>query len=126
PSLTLSTWIPDRLIAWAVCSCATTITSSPARARAAATKPPTPPGPRTASVVKTWRVPEYEPMTHDTFLLGGDLEVRRLGFGAMRITGPGIWGPPEDPAAARSLLRDVVETGVNLIDTADAYGPEVS
>jgi aryl-alcohol dehydrogenase-like predicted oxidoreductase len=52
--------------------------------------------------------------------------VRRLGFGAMRITGDGIWGPPDDPEAARSLLRRVVELGVNLIDTADSYGPEVS
>jgi pyridoxine 4-dehydrogenase len=61
-----------------------------------------------------------------TFTIGGDLEVRRLGFGAMRITGDGIWGPPDDPEAARRLLRRVVEAGVNLIDTADAYGPEVS
>jgi pyridoxine 4-dehydrogenase len=62
----------------------------------------------------------------DTFTIGGDLEVRRLGFGAMRITGPGIWGPPDDPDAARALVRRVVELGVNLIDTADSYGPEVS
>jgi pyridoxine 4-dehydrogenase len=62
----------------------------------------------------------------DTFTIGGDLEVRRLGFGAMRITGPGIWGPPDDPDGARRLLRRVVELGVNLIDTADSYGPEVS
>ncbi|MGH2761347.1 MAG: aldo/keto reductase [Thermoleophilaceae bacterium] len=62
----------------------------------------------------------------DTFTIGGDLEVRRLGFGAMRITGDGIWGPPDDPEAARRLLRRVVELGVNLIDTADSYGPEVS
>jgi pyridoxine 4-dehydrogenase len=62
-----------------------------------------------------------------TFLLGGDLPVRRMGFGAMRITGPGIWGEPPDPAGARKLLRRaVVDLGVNLIDTADAYGPEVS
>ncbi|MGN6867823.1 MAG: aldo/keto reductase [Solirubrobacteraceae bacterium] len=65
-------------------------------------------------------------MPDDTFLLGGDLEVFRLGYGAMRITGPGIWGEPEDPAAARELLRHVVERDVNLIDTADSYGPEVS
>jgi pyridoxine 4-dehydrogenase len=58
--------------------------------------------------------------------LGGDLKVRRLGFGAMRITGEGIWGDPPDTAAARGLLRCVVELGVNLIDTADSYGPEVS
>jgi pyridoxine 4-dehydrogenase len=62
----------------------------------------------------------------DTFTIGGDLEVRRLGFGAMRITGRGIWGPPADPDGARRLLRRVVELGVNLIDTADSYGPEVS
>ena len=61
-----------------------------------------------------------------TFLLGGDLEVSRLGFGAMRITGPGVWGEPPDPAGARELLRHVVERDVNLIDTADSYGPEVS
>ncbi len=61
-----------------------------------------------------------------TFLLGGENEVFRLGFGAMRITGPGIWGQPPDPAGARALLRHVVERDVNLIDTADSYGPEVS
>ena len=62
----------------------------------------------------------------DTFTIGGDLEVHRLGFGAMRITGAGIWGPPDDPEEARRLLRRVVERGVDLIDTADSYGPEVS
>ena len=62
----------------------------------------------------------------DTFTIGGDLEVHRLGFGAMRITGDGIWGPPDDPEEARRLLRRVVERGVDLIDTADSYGPEVS
>ena len=62
----------------------------------------------------------------DTFTIGGDLEVHRLGFGAMRITGEGIWGPPDDPEEAKRLLRRVVELGVNLIDTADSYGPEVS
>jgi pyridoxine 4-dehydrogenase len=56
----------------------------------------------------------------------GDLTVRRMGFGAMRVTGEGIWGDPPDTGAARALLRRVVELGVNLIDTADAYGPEVS
>ena len=61
-----------------------------------------------------------------TFLLGGDLEVFRLGFGAMRITGPGVWGEPPDPAGVRALLRHAVERDVNLIDTADSYGPEVS
>ena len=62
----------------------------------------------------------------DTYTIGGDLEVGRLGFGAMRITGKGIWGPPDDPEEAKRLLRRVVELGVNLIDTADSYGPEVS
>jgi len=61
-----------------------------------------------------------------TFRLGGDLEVNRMGFGAMRITGPGIWGEPRDPEEARRVLRRAVDLGVNLIDTADAYGPEVS
>jgi pyridoxine 4-dehydrogenase len=61
-----------------------------------------------------------------TFTLGGDLEVHRLGFGAMRITGPGIWGPPEDPEGAKAVLRRAVELGIDLIDTADSYGPEVS
>ena len=56
----------------------------------------------------------------------GDLTVRRLGFGAMRLCGPGIWGEPEDPRAAEAVLRRVVELGINLIDTADIYGPEVN
>ncbi len=58
--------------------------------------------------------------------LGGDLPVRRMGFGAMRITGPGIWGEPPDRENAKRVLRRAVELGVNLIDTADSYGPEVS
>jgi aryl-alcohol dehydrogenase-like predicted oxidoreductase len=62
----------------------------------------------------------------DTFAIGGDLQVHRLGFGAMRITGSGIWGPPDDPEEAKRLLRRVVELGIDLIDTADSYGPEVS
>ena len=61
-----------------------------------------------------------------TFTIGGDLKVRRLGFGAMRITGRGIWGPPADEDEAIRVLRRAVELGVNLIDTADSYGPEVS
>jgi pyridoxine 4-dehydrogenase len=56
----------------------------------------------------------------------GDLEVNRLGYGAMRITGPGIWGPPADEDSARAVLRRALELGVNFIDTADSYGPEVS
>ena len=61
-----------------------------------------------------------------TITIGGDLTVNRLGFGAMRITGPGIWGDPPDPSGARRLLRRAVELGINFIDTADSYGPEVS
>ncbi|MGE7136605.1 aldo/keto reductase [Luteibacter sp. NPDC031894] len=61
-----------------------------------------------------------------TFRIGGDLEVNRLGFGAMRITGKGIWGDPSDPKAARATLAKLPELGVNLIDTADSYGPYVS
>lgn len=61
-----------------------------------------------------------------TFLLGGDLPIHRLGYGAMRITGPGIWGDPKNPKEAQAVLRRAVELGVNFIDTADSYGPEVS
>jgi aryl-alcohol dehydrogenase-like predicted oxidoreductase len=61
-----------------------------------------------------------------TFRIGGDLEVRRLGFGAMRITGPGIWEDPADPDEARRVLARLPELGVDLIDTADSYGPFVS
>jgi len=61
-----------------------------------------------------------------TFRIGGDLEVNRLGFGAMRITGNGIWGDPEDPTEARRTLRRLPELGINFIDTADSYGPHVS
>lgn len=61
-----------------------------------------------------------------TLLIGGDLEVNRLGYGAMRITGAGIVGPPEDHDAALAVLRRAVELDVNLIDTADSYGPNVS
>jgi aryl-alcohol dehydrogenase-like predicted oxidoreductase len=61
-----------------------------------------------------------------TLTVGGDLPVNRLGFGAMRVTGPGIWGEPKDPAEARRVLQRAVELGANFIDTADAYGPGVS
>jgi aryl-alcohol dehydrogenase-like predicted oxidoreductase len=60
------------------------------------------------------------------YLIGGDLPVRRLGYGTMRLVGEGAWGEPSDPAKARSVLRRAVELGVNLIDTADAYGPEIA
>jgi aryl-alcohol dehydrogenase-like predicted oxidoreductase len=61
-----------------------------------------------------------------TFRIGGDLEVHRLGYGAMQITGPGIWGEPADRAGAIATLRRAVELGVDFIDTADSYGPFVS
>jgi len=61
-----------------------------------------------------------------TFTIGGDLTVNRMGYGAMRITGAGIWGPPADKQAAIATLQKAIELGVNLIDTADSYGPTVS
>jgi pyridoxine 4-dehydrogenase len=61
-----------------------------------------------------------------TFLIGGDLPVHRLGFGAMRITGKGVWGPPKDHDESLAVLRRAIELGVNLIDTAESYGPHVS
>jgi pyridoxine 4-dehydrogenase len=61
-----------------------------------------------------------------SFTIGGDLTVNRLGFGAMRITGPGIWGPPTDRDEALRVLRRLPELGVNFIDTAESYGPNVS
>ena len=77
--------------------------------------------------------PSAEPRPHGpsaaesgTFRIGGDLPVHRLGYGAMQITGPGVWGPPADPARAVAVLRRAVALGVTLIDTADSYGPAVS
>jgi pyridoxine 4-dehydrogenase len=67
-----------------------------------------------------------EKTTTETFALGGDLKINRLGYGAMRITGNGIWGEPKDRGEAIKVLRRAVELGVNFIDTADSYGPEVS
>jgi pyridoxine 4-dehydrogenase len=61
-----------------------------------------------------------------TFIIGGDLEVNRLGYGAMRLTGNGVWGEPKDPGEAKRVLQRAVELGVNFIDTADSYGPVVS
>jgi aryl-alcohol dehydrogenase-like predicted oxidoreductase len=58
--------------------------------------------------------------------IGGDMTVHRLGFGAMRITGRGIWGPPPDRERAKAVLRRAIERGVTFIDTADSYGPNVS
>ena len=85
-----------------------TVLAGGSRSLLAASSPP----PRSAAI-STWQ-------------LGGDLKVNRLGFGAMRITGPGIWGWPADRDGALKVLRRAVELGVNLIDTADAYGPETS
>jgi pyridoxine 4-dehydrogenase len=70
--------------------------------------------------------PQYSASDAGTIDVGGDLTVNRLGFGAMRLTGEGIWGPPRDPDEARKVLRRAVELGVNFIDTADSYGPAVS
>jgi aryl-alcohol dehydrogenase-like predicted oxidoreductase len=64
--------------------------------------------------------------TSGTFLIGGDLPVHRLGYGTMRLVGEGAWGEPADPTEARRVLRRAVELGVTLIDTADAYGPEIA
>lgn len=61
-----------------------------------------------------------------TFALGGDLEIARIGFGAMRIVGPGVWGSPDDPASVIRTLRRLPELGINFIDTADSYGPDLS
>jgi pyridoxine 4-dehydrogenase len=61
-----------------------------------------------------------------TVIIGGDMPVHRLGFGAMRLCGPGVWGEPADPAQANGVLKRVLELGITLIDTADAYGPEVN
>ena len=62
--------------------------------------------------------------SQSTFQLGGDLSINRLGFGAMRLTGQGIWGWPPDRENAKKVLQRALDLGVNLIDTADAYGPE--
>jgi pyridoxine 4-dehydrogenase len=77
--------------------------------------------------------PQENLMSHDrpadhsgTFVIGGDLPVHRLGFGAMRLTGKGIWGPPEDHDEAIRVLHRCLELGIDFIDTADSYGPEVS
>ncbi len=61
-----------------------------------------------------------------TFVIGGDLPVHRLGYGTMRLVGDGAWGEPNDPGEARRVLRHAVSLGVTLIDTADAYGPEIA
>src|ERR1700732_4724396 len=76
--------------------------------------------------VKSNKAASLSAASGGTLFLGGELTVNRLGFGAMRLTGDGIWGPPRDRAAAIAVLRRAVELGVNFIDTADSYGPYVS
>jgi aryl-alcohol dehydrogenase-like predicted oxidoreductase len=71
-------------------------------------------------------MPRTDAAASGQFSIGGDMVVNRLGFGAMRVTGRGIWGPPEDPEEARRTLRRLPELGVDFIDTADSYGPFVS
>jgi len=71
-------------------------------------------------------MPTINPTRPGSIRIGDELRVPRLGFGAMRITGDGIWRPPQDPAEARAVLRRAVELGVRFIDTADSYGPETS
>ena len=61
-----------------------------------------------------------------SFPIGGEIAVNRLGFGAMQITGPGVWGPPRDPAEALRLLKRLPQLGINFVDTADSYGPDIS
>jgi len=75
---------------------------------------------------KTRKASSLSAASGGTISLGGDLTVNRLGYGAMRLTGEGIWGPPKNRAAALAVLRRAVELGVNFIDTADSYGPNVS
>src|SRR4029077_16062568 len=79
-----------------------------------------------AAFVQKFAVAATSSPMKSTFPIGGDLSVNRLGFGAMRITGEGIWGWPPDRENAKKVLRRAVGLGVNLIDTADAYGPETS
>ncbi len=66
-----------------------------------------------------------DPTAAGTFTIGGDLEIHRMGFGAMRLTGDGVWGPPEDRGHAHRVLRRAVDLGIDFIDTADSYGPDV-
>jgi pyridoxine 4-dehydrogenase len=77
-----------------------------------------------STVVETFMT--SSPTVPTTFRLGGDLEIHRLGYGAMQITGEGVWGPPADHDGALAVLRAAVEEGVDFIDTADSYGPAVS
>lgn len=76
--------------------------------------------------MQAWSIYEHMTGIAKTFKLGGDLEINRLGFGAMRIVGDGIWGEPKDGENSKRVLTRAVELGVNFIDTSDAYGPAVS
>src|SRR5918998_6230841 len=81
---------------------------------------------RSGTGQRRYRITESTSDTAGTLTLGDDLTVGRLGFGAMRLCGPGVWGEPDDPRNAGRVLRRAVELGIDFIDTADAYGPEVS
>ena len=72
------------------------------------------------------KTPSQPGAPSDTFVIGGDLRVRRLGFGTMQLTGRGVWGEPADRGQAIAVLRRAVELGINLLDTADSYGPGVA
>ncbi len=81
---------------------------------------------RAVSIVSAMDIQIPSASASGTFLIGGDLPVHRVGYGTMRLVGEGAWGEPDDPAEARRVLRRAVELGVTLIDTADAYGPEIA
>jgi hypothetical protein len=86
-----------------------------------------PPGQPGATLKKErWMVDKLDASKSGSLKIGGDIEINRLGFGAMRLTGPGIWGPPADKAEAIRTLKRVPNLGINFIDTADSYGPDVS
>src|ERR1700748_3790712 len=71
-------------------------------------------------------MPKLDARKSGSFMIGGEIGIHRLGFGAMRVKGPGIWGPPVDRAEAIRTLKRITELGIDFIDTADSYGPEVS
>jgi pyridoxine 4-dehydrogenase len=78
------------------------------------------------AVAEQGRMAKLDARKSGTFEVGGDIEIHRLGFGAMRVTGPGIWGPPADRAEALRTLRRLPELGIDFVDTANSYGPDVS
>src|SRR3569833_434443 len=75
---------------------------------------------------KEFAMPTPDASRSGTFTIGGDLAVHRLGFGAMRVTGQGIWGPPADPDEARRTLKRLPELGIDFVDTVEAYGSYIS